>query len=419
MSKANSLRVILRPAEVLEIACKNRVRSASWSSLASSFAEQPELVEYLIRHRSAVPDPSTFDPFINALRRICWPGRRLPPSHLRAAGQIGRSPESFAALVFEEARTLAWRELHPQYLFRVGRWLDLKPLAYINAQEASMLALRAFISVTLIRAVLIGPAKDPWQSHKRLFELLAQLVDEPGPIQVGEASLALALDWRKDPAMTSAMQTATSKLSQGTGEDRAWLGLGRGLIEGVFAGDPAKADEIFTMALGDIDADTDPWLGLFLHYNAAKALLTGSFPPRISAGDLLAQLAPTPISLEERAGRLQAYYLRVADTRRDHIERARVHLELSRELCDELGSAEFKIRHRWLLAHAQQIADPIGAVESLLAAIELVKNNRQRVRMGRDFSQIFAQLERISVPEETRHALKTRAIELIPGLWAL
>ena len=312
MSKANSWRVILRRAEVLEIACKNRVRSASWSSLASSFAEQPELVEYLIRHRSAVPDPSTFDPFINALRRICWPGRRLPPSHSKAAGRIGRSPESFAALVFEEA-----------------------------------------------------------------------------------------------------------KLSQGTGEDRAWLGLGRGLIEGVFAGDPAKADEIFTMALGEIDADTDPWLGLFLHYNAAKALLTGSFPPRISAGDLLAQLAPTPISLEERAGRLQAYYLRVADTRRDHIERARVHLELSRELCDELGSAEFKIRHRWLLAHAQQIADPIGAVESLLAAIELVKNNRQRVRMGRDFSQIFAQLERISVPEETRHALKTRAIELIPGLWAL
>ena len=408
--------------QLVAIARQDRLPPGRRVILARTLAVlDPALLGELIARRNEVPTTTGLDPFVNALRRIFWPGRRLPQRHRQAQSAIGGHILSFSCLLLEEARTLAWRQLDPVHLQRMATWLRKNPLRREETRQSDLLALRAMVESTLATAFLRLGTQQASKLGRAIYATIEFAKPLPDDECASELSalltLSLALFYTRsgcpDKAET-ALVSAEASLLASISEHRAILRVVEGVVAGLFSpADSAAGENYFVSALGELEPDSDPWLSLYIHHLAARMALSISLPAATDLEESLQRIA-RDMPLEElrllEANRLMRAQ---ADQQKENLDRARLHIELAEPLLEELACEELKMLHHWLAAHAFQIQDPVKAVESLFAAMAIasVRNDKRLRTMRNDLPLIFAQTSRIQLEPSFRESLVLRAIQ--------
>ena len=318
-----------------------------WKKIVQTFEEIPDIAQTLACERDRVPAPASRDPFISALRRICWPSKRLPVRHRRVFTQLRESPLGILRLALEEARTWSWRSFDGSALANIARWLDCSPMKAIDPKISNELALTARVYSTLHSMWFgeLGENKDLVPAMKAMSEMGKYLSLRPSlvPEQLMTHALFSARQGDSDQAAESLHRAemwvglGVYQDSEEAGETRVFLSLCRAWVERVMASDEGKVECLLTEALSTLRPETDPWLVLFLHHEAAKSALTASV-----------SRAPKSDPFEN-----------------DACTRALAHLEAAEPLFEEFRTENFSLAHRGLWARARAHTGPIHGIDQL------------------------------------------------------
>ncbi len=162
--------------------------------------------------------------------------------------------------------------------------------------------------------------------------------------------------------------------------------------------------------------NSDPWLPLFIHHEAAKSALTSAFMSMPSTEDIEQHIRmdlPLPERRQDLFAWLQAQYFDHGTAERDAMLRALAHLEAAEPLSAEFQTDEVALQHLWLWSHALIHTDPIRGIDMILEAYGRAMRREDFNRAGTmimDALYLVCQLSRSSEPRERVQACIDRAV---------
>ncbi len=369
-----------------------KLSTSTWKRVAQTFEARPEIVQELAELREHIPQGSSRDLVISAIRRICWQSDRLPTRHRRAIREVGKSPLSFMRLALEEARTASWRTLDAEPLATMSQWIGQLPLKAVDEDASLELAFEAsaYHSFCTLRfgekdafspalLLMVDLAKDAWTATPALVEGFLALA-------LFHASIGQWTDSAE--CLHDAESLLGAGPNSGLGDDlselRAWLKLCRGWAEGIRKTEQWKMEYLITEALKELDRDSDPWLPLFLHHESAKSIISVGSASLPDLGELLEhgfnRLADS--ELEQRQASfawLQAKFFEHSTHERDAILRAQAHLEAADQLFSEFRTDGLAISYLWLQSHTLIHDDPIRGIELIMESLKLAMKSGKSV----------------------------------------
>jgi hypothetical protein len=365
----------LTPSELARIATADELPKPLRDAVVASIEAVPKAAADLRAEGIRVPEPPVPDPFISALRRICWPSERLPARHRQAVAAVGELSLAFARLVVEEARTFSWRAQSPDALSAVVKWI--LPWAKAGATENHLeLAGRALGYRNLVAGctlVFDERHKLPslYREHGRFVAANKKSCRQPI-----EAEGLIAFELLKrltGDEVTEDLAEVVNEIAE-DGDALVLLDFIEGLVVDLAGKDENLAVAKYLKALERRAADSDPWLEYFLRFSAARALINVSVAEIPDLKSLLAQFMagkaarPQPnLSPQERLfGPFQAAFENEYALRR---ERALRHLEAIEPLFHEFRTPKMAAEYYWLLVECYRAFNVYQALDYCCDAI--------------------------------------------------
>lgn len=203
------------------------------------------------------------------------------------------------------------------------------------------------------------------------------------------------------------------------GELQAFFHICRAWSEGLLTDEEWRVECIYSEALAALKPNSDPWLPLFIHHEAAKSALTYA-SARMPSPEGIEQHIRMDLPIPERRRDLfvwlQTQYFDHGTGERDAILRALAHLEAAEPLFAEFRTDEVAIQHLWLWSHALVHTDPIRGIDMILdaygRALELEDFNRATT-MALDALYLICQLSRSTEPRERVQECIDRAVNAL------
>ena len=304
-----SLLAPLPASELAALASASELPAGLRNRVVASFEGRPEVLAELWAKAAAVPAKmSTRDPFVNALRRLCWPDMRVSPLHRLALATV-IEPLGMLHLVAEEARTSAFRHLDESGLEVFRDWLAEWIRKNTRTERMTQIELRVsgahmFLSVY---TDLIGGRSAEFQQAKGAPQLKEEIsglfegrgmgparraVAEPDPVvrprQEGRLAAAgvfseeaVAAMWGRVglegvfglmltmTAMGTPMNLDRLQNVEPVSDDLVLLELSRSWLHWLGSQDTEAAHFHLQKALAALDEDGDPWLELLVRLNVA------------------------------------------------------------------------------------------------------------------------------------------------------
>lgn len=424
----------LTTTELIAIAKADRLSAAEWNRLVATFEADPEMVRALRDRRAEVPDDPVSDPFVSALRRLCWPSDRLPGRHRKAIAAVGSAPLGFLRLVVEEGRTYCWRNQSPAALSPVATWL-VKRARADPREEVIQLAGRALGYRNLVACYTVA-VDDPRSLAPTIREIHKFVRDFRERCEIPLEAEGLMAGWVENVYLQRENPEYAADLVRHFAEDSdtlILLGFMEGYLNGILKDDAAVAVAAFLKALEHRDSDSDPWLEFFVHYCAARVLVNvsldevGHLPLEYmkKAGSLLPQPEEewgrelTPLGLLKTD-----YQMRFA---LEHVERrgpALRYLEAVEPLFHEFKTPQVATTYYRLLFECHRCHDPYQALDyacdAILAAEQVDPNNELIDQLMVSAALMMKLSRRLPGPrtEKEVFAIQRRVAEVIDPRWA-
>lgn len=280
--------VPLSASELAALASASQLASPAWDQVTISFEGRPEVLAELRALAASVPAATlTRDPFVNALRRICWPDERVSLPHRQALATVGE-PFGMLRLVAEEARTAALRHLSVGVLEPFWDFFEAGP---DNIADPVLLQIaNRLYSARLFVAILTGLLfAEP--SHTAVVEEMREaLADDSGPKRRRRKGSSKASSPPQIKTEIEALCGAFLLISAFSGDDEEPIdiesqefpglnGEGAVLLEftkafvyGFLNKDIDRGQVHLFQALANIDDEVDPWLELLVRLTTAWAV---------------------------------------------------------------------------------------------------------------------------------------------------
>lgn len=395
-------------------------------AVVAAFDAVPKTAAELRLEIERVPEPPAADPFVSALRRICWPSERLPGRHRKAIAAVGELPFAFARLVVEEARTFCWRAQSPDALSAVVKWIV--PWAKKGGTEDHLeLAGRALGYRSLVAGctLVFYERRKMLALYREQGRFVAAIKDRCRHPLEAEGVMAVELLQRlTGHEATDGLADLVSEMDE-DGDTRVLFDFMEGLLVDLIGEDEDLAVARYMKALERRGADSDPWLEFFLHFSAARALIevsTGEIPTlntllaKFQAGKRARQEPPGLSPQERLFGPFQAALENEHALRRAPALR---HLEAIEPLFHEFQTPKIAAEYYWLLVECYRAFNVYQALDyccdAVLAAEAYYPPGDSQIEHILLSSALIRQLAKghDEIPFERRMAVERRVGEIL------